>query len=313
MKKMNVSGIKLIKSHRDSYLPAVRLYSKRVSSSYFLPKLSRFINEFIYGLGIGAALNRYDNSFTTYLSSADRRLYEKYSVDEIFCNFGSGAFYHNKWKNYDYPGQSDYYVNLQGVKGKHYTPIDLCATELHIPENDSSVALIYSGHTLEHLEANSAINFLRECYRILKSGGVMRLALPSNTNNFDFNRYLNMQNGSNENLKDKYKRETASHVLTDTKNLSIEDINELFLKSNGQPKQFYDLASKRVSVKFDGANPERHITFWDYEKLINLMREIGFSLCIPVYQGSSSVPPFTNINVFDTTEPHMSFYVEVVK
>ena len=233
---MDISGIKLIKSHRDSYLPAVRLYSKRVSISYLLPKVSRFINKFLYDLGIGAALNRYDNSFTAYSSAADKRLYEKYSATDIFCNFGSGAFYHNKWKNYDYPGQSDYYVNLQGDKGKHYTPIDLCSAKLHIPENDSSVALIYSGHTLEHLEADSAINFLRECYRILKLGGVVRLALPSNTNNFDFSRYLNMQSGNNENLKDQYKRETASHILADTKNLPIEDINDLFLKSNELPK-----------------------------------------------------------------------------
>ena len=168
---MDISGIKLIKSHRDSYLPAVRLYSKRVSISYLLPKVSRFINKFLYDLGIGAALNRYDNSFTAYSSAADKRLYEKYSATDIFCNFGSGAFFHKKWKNYDYPGQSKYYVNLQGVKGKTYSPIDLCTAALRIPESNSSVALIYSGHTLEHLEEDAAKKFLRECHRILKPEG----------------------------------------------------------------------------------------------------------------------------------------------
>ena len=189
---MNISGIKLIKSHRDSYLPAVRLYSKRVSISYLLPKVSRFINKFLYVLWIGATLNCYDNSFTAYSSAANKRPYKKYRTTDIFCNFGSGRFHHNKWKNYDCPGQSDYYVNLQDVKGKHYTPIDLCAAELHTLENDSSVALIYAGHTLGYLKVDSAINFLRGCYRVFKLGGVVRPALPFNTNSFDFSRYLNI-------------------------------------------------------------------------------------------------------------------------
>ena len=310
---MDSSDIRLIKSHRDSYLPAIRLYSKRVSISHLLPKLSRFINKLLYDFGVGTALNRYDNSFTAYSSAADRKLYRKYSATDIFCNFGSGAFFHKKWRNYDYPGQSNYYANLQGIKGVHYAPIDLCAAELYIPENDSSVALIYSGHTLEHLEADAATNFLRECHRILKPGGIIRLALPNTTNNFHFNRYLDMGKGTNDNLRTQYQREAATYMLADTKNLSGKDINSLFLKSNAEPKLFYDLAAEHVSIKFDGSNPDRHITFWDYKKLIDLTDSLGFSSCIPVYQGSSVAAPFTNINVFDTTEPHISFYVEIVK
>ena len=94
------------------------------------------------------------------------RLYKHYSVDEIFCNFGSGAFYHPKWKNYDYPGQSAYYKCLQGIDGTDFNAINLCAVSLDIPEEDNSVALIYCSHTLEHLEAGAAKRFLRECYGV---------------------------------------------------------------------------------------------------------------------------------------------------
>ena len=51
------------------------------------------------------------------------------------------------------------------------------ATKL-IPESDSSVDVLYSSHMLEHLERNEALSFLKEVRRILKSGGIVRLAVP---------------------------------------------------------------------------------------------------------------------------------------
>ena len=44
--------------------------------------------------------------------------------------------------------------------------------------NDNSIDLIYSSHMLEHLTADEGFFFLRECHRILRSGGVVRIAVP---------------------------------------------------------------------------------------------------------------------------------------
>ncbi len=49
----------------------------------------------------------------------------------------------------------------------------------HIPEQDNSVEVIYSSHMLEHLDREEAYSFLREARRILKHGGIIRLAVPS--------------------------------------------------------------------------------------------------------------------------------------
>ena len=144
----------------------------------------------------------------------------------------------------------------------------------------------------------------------------MRVALPNTNNDFYFNRLLelqDLQDDCHNGLKENFRRSAAFHVLADTKDLSDNEVKELFFKSKAQAKHFYDLAKNRVSVDFDGANPERHITFWDYELLIDVIQDIGFSLYIPVYQGSSVAAPFTNINVFDTTEPHIAFYAEILK
>ena len=48
-----------------------------------------------------------------------------------------------------------------------------------IPENDSSVDVIYSCHMVEHLEKPDVASFFKEARRILKSGGIIRLAVPN--------------------------------------------------------------------------------------------------------------------------------------
>jgi predicted SAM-dependent methyltransferase len=48
-----------------------------------------------------------------------------------------------------------------------------------IPLEDSSCSLIYSEHMLEHMKVEQGLNLLRECHRVLKPGGVVRVAMPS--------------------------------------------------------------------------------------------------------------------------------------
>jgi predicted SAM-dependent methyltransferase len=44
---------------------------------------------------------------------------------------------------------------------------------------DDSCSLIYSEHFLEHLPIATGTYYLRECYRVLRPGGVLRTAMPS--------------------------------------------------------------------------------------------------------------------------------------
>jgi predicted SAM-dependent methyltransferase len=44
---------------------------------------------------------------------------------------------------------------------------------------NNSCSVIYNEHFLEHLAIEQATIFLSDCYRILKSGGVLRIAMPS--------------------------------------------------------------------------------------------------------------------------------------
>jgi predicted SAM-dependent methyltransferase len=48
-----------------------------------------------------------------------------------------------------------------------------------VPVEDSSCALIYNEHFIEHLNVEQGLACLRECYRALSQGGVLRVATPS--------------------------------------------------------------------------------------------------------------------------------------
>lgn len=47
-----------------------------------------------------------------------------------------------------------------------------------LPLSSGSVDVIYSSHMLEHLDREEATVFLKEARRILRSGGIIRLAVP---------------------------------------------------------------------------------------------------------------------------------------
>tara|TARA_B100001063_G_scaffold183627_1_gene173239 strand:- start:308 stop:1234 length:927 start_codon:yes stop_codon:yes gene_type:complete len=306
---------RLFSSLKENTIFAVRFCFHSVSASYFLPKVSRFINKNLYWMGLGSSLNRYDNSLTLYSSFADKKLYSGYVKNSKFINFGSGAFFHNRWKNYDYPGISSYYKSIQGNPGKDFNPIDLCDENLKVPEEDNSVDLIYCSHTLEHIDKKSSHRFLRECYRILKKGGVLRVALPNTKNDFYFLRSLMKQNKLGDDLKKSYIQDASSHVLSDTKTKKIENILEVLDKASFKSDEFYDIFIKEnpKMASFENNNPGRHINYWDLDNLIEVMPKFGFELIIPTYQGGSIARPFCNLHVFDNSESHIAFFADIIK
>ncbi len=47
-----------------------------------------------------------------------------------------------------------------------------------IPAPDDSVDVVYHSHVLEHIDRDVAPAFLRECLRVLKPGGIIRVVVP---------------------------------------------------------------------------------------------------------------------------------------
>lgn len=70
------------------------------------------------------------------------------------------------------------WINLDMDKSLK-SPDITCNLKNGIPAPDNSCELIYCEHLLEHLSPVEGVFFLKECYRCLCSGGILRIAMPS--------------------------------------------------------------------------------------------------------------------------------------
>jgi predicted SAM-dependent methyltransferase len=79
-------------------------------------------------------------------------------------NLGCGLRFHTDWENLDFVSSAP------GVRA-----YDL---RKGIPFSDSSFDVVYHSHVLEHFSKRAGSQFLKECHRVLKSGGILRVAVP---------------------------------------------------------------------------------------------------------------------------------------
>ena len=84
----------------------------------------------------------------------------------IHClNLGCGENINREWFNTDI---------TFAIYGKHYY---MNATKRY-PFPDKSIDYIFSEHMFEHLKLTEAVKMLKECRRVLKKNGVLRITLP---------------------------------------------------------------------------------------------------------------------------------------
>ncbi|MBB05373.1 MAG: methyltransferase type 11 [Pseudooceanicola sp.] len=79
-------------------------------------------------------------------------------------NLGCGQKYHKDWINIDFVSNSDNVISHNLLEG--------------IPLDDKSVNVVYHSHVLEHFSKIDGLNFLKECFRVLKPSGIIRIAVP---------------------------------------------------------------------------------------------------------------------------------------
>ena len=79
-------------------------------------------------------------------------------------NIGCGGTYHPDWVNLDVAPADPNVLTANINNG--------------LPFSSESATVCYSSHVLEHLDKAGAHNLIAECFRVLKRGGVIRLAVP---------------------------------------------------------------------------------------------------------------------------------------
>ena len=87
------------------------------------------------------------------------------SIGTVRLNIGSG----------DLPMRMSGWVN---VDEQPYAGVDLVLRVPPLPWESDTVTEIYAGHFLEHLNRQDSIDFLNECWRVLRPGGRLGIMVP---------------------------------------------------------------------------------------------------------------------------------------
>lgn len=79
-------------------------------------------------------------------------------------NIGCGARFHKGWVNIDVKPSSP--------------EVQKCNVLERIPFSDKSFDVVYHSHVLEHIPENKALTFMKDCFRVLKHRGTIRVVVP---------------------------------------------------------------------------------------------------------------------------------------
>lgn len=95
-----------------------------------------------------------------------------------YLNVGCGSKFHKDWVNLDMTSNSTDVIAANLLNG--------------IPFPDKSFDVVYHSQVLEHIPKEKAYNFIKECFRVLKPDGIIRVVVPDLENIVDeYKKFLN--------------------------------------------------------------------------------------------------------------------------
>lgn len=163
---------------------------------------------------------------------------------------------------------------------------------------DNTYDGVYSEHFLEHLTKDHGILFLKEMYRVMKPGAVIRTIWPS----MDFVDMLNSDEDHNENpfvvMYNRYiiDRENPFNNSYYRSLYSLQEINSM-------SKQ------KKAALRLLHQEGE-HKHLWYKQQLIDTLTQLGFTNAREYKYRESQISQFTNI---DRNDPMRSLHSAVVE
>jgi SAM-dependent methyltransferase len=252
-------------------------------------------------------------------------------VNKRFYNIGAGAFRHPFWTNIDL--KSEWYSPVQ--KNRDFINFDLFSLK-KLPIPDNTAEIVYSSHTVEHINDEAAQNMFNESYRILKKGGIFRFATPNI--NLEYRAYKD--NDKNYFYwyygysQDFYKRIKCKIVTKDTPiqqmflyhfaaqvselhmasplpKISDEELDKIFSTLDYEDALNY--CTSKCSIDVQRKHSGNHMNWWNEKKAFRMLKEAGFEDRYGYGYGQSFSPVLRNISLFDNTHPKISLYIEAIK
>lgn len=245
------------------------------------------------------------NPFVRIKIFIQRRLYPPYP-EERRLNFGGGIWYHPLWENIDFYIDRFYIDHNLDLRLKR--PIEL---------PDNCAALIFSSHLLEHFNDDTAQFVLEEAYRLLRTGGYIRISVPDLEKAFqayyDNNIQFFKKGGVicvGKSIERKFVNFFASYRTYDCYS-GGPIVSDDLVKQKINDLDRYEFVKWCADQIPKNAEYKAHINGFDYKKLHKLLKKVGFkSIKRSEFRGSQ-VPELRHKN-FDN-RPLVSLFVEAQK
>lgn len=157
----------------------------------------------------------------------------------VKLNLGSFTHMFHGWRNLDRLDLGDW------ARGRRYsfTQWDL---SVGLPYDDGIADLIFMSHALEHFSYDEGVKLLRECRRVLKRGGLLRIAVP------DGRRLIDLYVAGNM-------RSLGPICAVDSDGSDIQIFHELLY--GGDHRATYDAEALLRAFKHAGFAQGRRVTF----------------------------------------------------
>lgn len=176
-----------------------------------------------------------------------------------------------------------------------------------IPYADETFDAIYNSHLLEHIPRTEAVPFLRECRRVLKSEGVIRVVVPDLK--ILVEQYLNTIRGLDE-----------GHVTAASHEAAIEAMFEQMVRTKpaGTKEQSGWVQTLETWFRGDADDVgETHKWMYDRWSLARCLQEAGFESTQATGPSKSDIPHWDDfqLDMTDEGEPRKpeSLYIEARK
>ena len=239
-------------------------------------------------------------------------------------NVGAGTFRREGWTNLDMA--SEHYAPQQ----HGFVEFDLTKCE-PLPIADASATIIYCSHVIEHVPDDAVESLLRESYRALMPGGVLRLVTPDVdlafaaylNNDVEFFRafYPNQPLDHPQQLCLNYLPSEATaaqlflHAIASQLSTMDRDecgkVTDEVLADAFATRDVVDVLNTICRMTKPG-RPENHRNWFGDEKLASGMRSAGFAHVYRSGWMQSRHPEMRDYKAFDP-HPTISLFMEAIR
>jgi SAM-dependent methyltransferase len=254
----------------------------------------------------------------------DMKKLKKLPDGRSLLNIGCGSRMHWDWNNLDFSyigrlrkhtNSAKFLYKIKLLSEERFNRLEFIDPDIIIhnmryplPFDDDQLDVVYHSHFLEHIDREFAGPILKECYRVLKPGGIIRIVVP------DLEQLINQYINTIKNV------EIDNKELFEQHEAAIVQLFEQMVRKEGAGTK-----SQKTIVRFferiirgDANNSgETHRWMYDRVTLFALLKITGFRNivvqsvdCSQIYNWREF---YLDINKNGSSYKDNSLYVEAIK